>query len=79
MLPALFLIEFEGYWESEPGNAGTAYLNPTQVTHVRPYKRDDVGAIEWFALYIVGEDEPFITYKTNLNLQTKVDAIHADN
>ena len=59
-LPGLFLVEFGGEWENEPGNGCTTYLNPNQVTVVKPHIRDSNGVVTHFILHIVDQEYGFI-------------------
>jgi len=68
MFPGLFLIEFAGYWEDEPENGCTAYINPNQVTNVRPFARDKQGVVTLYIIYICDCEHGFIVPSEELNL-----------
>ncbi len=67
-LPGLFLVEFGGYWEDEPENGCTAYLNPTLVTVVKPFKRDPTGVVTHFILHVVDQEYGFVVHQSELQL-----------
>lgn len=67
-LPGLFLIEFDGWWESEPGNAVKMYVNPNFVTCVLPHKYNDDGEPVMYQMSIQGNDDRFILSAEELSL-----------
>lgn len=69
-MQGLFLIEFSGYWESEPDNYIHLYVNPGTVTFVSTFKRDDNDIATYYRLAILGEDDGFILHKTELTLMS---------
>ncbi len=67
-LPGLFLIRFGGNWEDEPDNGCVAYLNPTLVTVVKPFKRDSKDVVTHFILHIVDQEHGFVVHQSELDL-----------
>ncbi len=67
-LPGLFLVEFGGYWEDEPDNGCTAYLNPATITMASPHTRDSKGAVTHWMLSVVGREHGFVVLQSELQL-----------
>jgi hypothetical protein len=59
MYPGLFLLEYPGYWEDEPDNGHTIFVNPTQITHLTPFKRENRKVVLW-RMHISDQEVPFI-------------------
>lgn len=68
MFPAMLVVEYPGYWESEPENWVNIYVNGANVACFTPYRFDENRQPTHYAIRIVGEDEKFIILKQDLNL-----------
>jgi hypothetical protein len=73
--PGLFLSEFGGYWENEPGNvAETHYINPNHIIIMCPHKRDANDKVTHYAMHILEQEYPLIVSADDFHISGATEA-----
>lgn len=70
MQPVMALHQLDGYWESEPGNTITLYINLDYVAYVTPF-----GSEGLFAVKISETDEFFIVTEGGIGIASPEDVV----
>lgn len=65
------VVEYDGYWENEPGNMQTIFINLNSFNYISIHTVTDKGQIIQYAFHMAGEPYPFVITSDQLALVSK--------